>query len=108
VLGHDGVEALFYKSTPPSLLWPMIVLSTIATVIASQALISGCVVFVVEVVLFRFVHSGLYAGAFSLIAQAISMDMFPHISVVHTSKREGGQIYLPLVCFDSVPSSSCS
>jgi KUP system potassium uptake protein len=71
----DYAEA-FYKAMPSGLLWPMILLSTLATVIASQALISG---------------------AFSLVSQAMALDLFPHIRIVHTSKREGGQIYIPLV-----------
>jgi KUP system potassium uptake protein len=67
---------LFYLTVPSDLLWPMIVLATLATMIASQALISG---------------------AFSLISQAISLDLFPSVRVLHTSKSEEGQIYVPLV-----------
>ncbi len=67
---------LFYSLVPASLLYPMIVLATVATVIASQALISG---------------------AFSLTAQAIGLGLFPRISVRHTHHAHAGQIYVPLI-----------
>jgi len=74
--GRADYGKLFYLTVPSDLLWPMIVLATLATMIASQALISG---------------------AFSLISQAISLDLFPSVRVLHTSKSEEGQIYVPLV-----------
>jgi KUP system potassium uptake protein len=74
--GRADYSKLFYLTVPTDLLWPMIVLATLATMIASQALISG---------------------AFSLISQAISLDLFPAVRVLHTSKSEEGQIYVPLV-----------
>jgi KUP system potassium uptake protein len=55
---------------------PVVVLATVATVIASQAVISG---------------------AFSLTRQAVQLDFLPKMLILHTSKREGGQIYLPFV-----------
>ncbi len=52
----------------------MLLLSTMATIIASQALISG---------------------AFSITQQAISLDCFPRMKVVHTNAKVEGQIYIP-------------
>jgi hypothetical protein len=74
--GRADYSKLFYLTVPTDLLWPMIMLATLATMIASQALISG---------------------AFSLISQAISLDLFPAVRVLHTSKSEEGQIYVPIV-----------
>jgi KUP system potassium uptake protein len=64
----------FYLLAPDWALYPMVVLSTGATVIASQALISG---------------------AFSITQQAIQLGYSPRLEVVHTSAEERGQIYLP-------------
>jgi KUP system potassium uptake protein len=66
----------FYKIVPEFLLYPMIGLSTVATVIASQALISG---------------------AFSLTQQAIQLGFCPRVRIVHTSSEMQGQIYIPFV-----------
>ena len=66
----------FYGLVPGSLLYPMVALSTIATVIASQALISGI---------------------FSLIRQAMQQGLCPRMRVVHTSGEMIGQIYIPAV-----------
>jgi KUP system potassium uptake protein len=55
---------------------PIVLLATVATVIASQSVISG---------------------AFSLTRQAVQLNLLPKMTVRHTSLREGGQIYLPLV-----------
>jgi KUP system potassium uptake protein len=66
----------FFKSVPHALFWPMIILATLATVIASQAMITGCA---------------------SLISQAISLGFFPPLSVVHTSKKIYGQIFVPVI-----------
>ena len=63
----------FYSLAGP-LLIPMIVLATMAAIIASQALISG---------------------AFSLTNQAVQLGYFPRVTVVHTSSKERGQIYIP-------------
>ncbi|MFZ0423246.1 MAG: KUP/HAK/KT family potassium transporter [Xanthobacteraceae bacterium] len=67
---------LFYSMVPPSLLYPMVLLATAATVIASQALISG---------------------AFSLVAQAVRLGLFPRLALLHTHERHAGQIYVPFV-----------
>lgn len=66
----------FYGLATGWLLYPMVALSTAATVIASQALISG---------------------VFSLTQQAVQMGFSPRITVVHTSKDTEGQIYIPEV-----------
>lgn len=66
----------FYGLVPIELLYPMVALATIATVIASQALISG---------------------AFSLTQQAIQLGFCPRIQIVHTSAEVKGQIFIPAV-----------
>jgi KUP system potassium uptake protein len=63
----------FYALAGP-LLIPVIVLATLAAIIASQALISG---------------------AFSLTNQAVQLGFFPRVTVIHTSSKERGQIYIP-------------
>lgn len=67
---------LFYAIVPSALLIPMVALATMATVIASQALISG---------------------AFSLTSQAIAMGLFPRLKIVHTNPKMPGQVYLPFI-----------
>jgi len=64
----------FYLLAPASLLLPMVILSTVATVIASQAVISG---------------------AFSVTQQAIQLGFSPRMEINHTSDEQIGQIYLP-------------
>ncbi|NBX16814.1 MAG: potassium transporter Kup [Proteobacteria bacterium] len=71
-----AVENPFYKMVPLWALYPTVVLATMATVIASQALISG---------------------VFSLTKQAIQLGYFPRMKVVHTSDTQIGQIYVPFV-----------
>jgi len=66
----------FYNIVPEILLYPMIALSTAATVIASQALISG---------------------AFSLTQQAVQLGFCPRVRIIHTSSEMQGQIYIPFV-----------
>ena len=66
----------FYHLAPAPLLLPMVVLSTVATIIASQAIISG---------------------AFSITRQAVQMGYLPRLSIKHTSESERGQIYVPAV-----------
>ncbi|HEU6452619.1 MAG TPA: potassium transporter Kup [Gemmatimonadaceae bacterium] len=66
----------FYLLVPQQLLYPMVILATMAAVIASQALISG---------------------AFSLTQSAMQLGYSPRITVTHTSEREAGQIYIPEV-----------
>ncbi len=64
----------FYRMVPDMLVLPVTVLATMATIIASQALISG---------------------AFSLTNQAMQLGFMPRMRVVHTSSRAEGQIYIP-------------
>src|SRR4029453_6382011 len=66
----------FYKLAPAWGLYPMVALATIATVIASQAVIWG---------------------AFSMTRQAAQLGLTPRIDVRHTSAQEMGQIYVPTV-----------
>ncbi len=66
----------FYHLAPSFLLYPLVFLATSATIIASQAVISG---------------------AFSLTRQAMQMDICPRMLIVQTSPEEFGQIYVPAV-----------
>lgn len=66
----------FYLLAPSWALYPLVILATFATVIASQAIISG---------------------VFSLTRQAIQLGYLPRMEVIHTSSAESGQIYLPSV-----------
>lgn len=66
----------FYLLAPGWMLYPLVALSTVATVIASQALISG---------------------AFSITRQAVQLGYLPRLQILHTSSREIGQIYIPRV-----------
>ncbi len=66
----------FYAVVPPVLIYPMVLLSTVATIIASQALISG---------------------AYSLTRQAVQLGFCPRVTIVHTSGDAEGQIYIPEV-----------
>jgi len=69
-------DHLFYAIVPAPLLLPMVILATVATIIASQALISG---------------------VFSLTQQAIALGLFPRLKIVHTNPDVRGQIYVPFV-----------
>lgn len=69
-------DNIFYSMVPQIFLFPMVILATFATIIASQALISG---------------------AFSLISQAVSLGLLPYIKIVHTHEDHHGQIYIPTV-----------
>lgn len=72
----EAVSNPFFAMSPRSLLLPLIALATAATVIASQALITG---------------------AFSVTKQVIQLGYLPRLQVIHTSEIDTGQIYLPLV-----------
>ncbi|MBC7945017.1 MAG: potassium transporter Kup [Burkholderiales bacterium] len=69
-----AIENPFYLAAPGWALYPMIVLATVATVIASQATISG---------------------AYSITHQAIQLGYLPRMNILHTSARTFGQIYIP-------------
>ena len=66
----------FYAVVPARLIYPMVILSTVATIIASQALISG---------------------AYSLTRQAVQLGFCPRVTIQHTSGEAEGQIYVPEV-----------
>ena len=72
----SAIENPFYKLVPETLLLPMVVLATAATVIASQAVITG---------------------AYSLVHQAIQLGLLPRLAILHTSASHVGQIYIPRV-----------
>ncbi|MGA3064378.1 MAG: KUP/HAK/KT family potassium transporter [Methylocystis sp.] len=78
LLGGAPIVAgkLFYSLAPAPLVAPLVILATLATVVASQALISG---------------------AFSLTSQAIGLGLFPRFDVKHTHLDHAGQIYIPVV-----------
>ncbi len=73
---EDVEKRFFFLMAPEAMKLPMVVLATMATVIASQALISG---------------------VFSLTQQAVQLDYLPRIRIDHTSQHHSGQIYVPLV-----------
>jgi KUP system potassium uptake protein len=81
LVGHpDASSNPFYelagRLAPSWVLYPLVILSAVATIIASQAVISG---------------------AFSLTRQAVQLGYAPRIDIVHTSGREIGQIYIPSI-----------
>ena len=71
-----AIENPFYRLVPETLLLPMVALATAATVIASQAVITG---------------------AYSLVRQAIQLGLLPRLAILHTSASQAGQIYIPRV-----------
>ena len=77
VLADPGaIENPFYRLVPDAFILPMVVLATAATVIASQAVITG---------------------AYSLVHQAIRLGLLPRLAILHTSASHVGQIYIPRV-----------
>jgi KUP system potassium uptake protein len=74
--GGDAAANPFYHLAPAWCLYPLVGLATLATVIASQAIISG---------------------AFSLTRQAMQLGWFPGLTIRQTSREEYGQIYVPAV-----------
>ena len=75
LLANPGaVENPFYLLAPEWAMYPLVTLSTLATIIASQAVISG---------------------SFSITQQAIQLGYTPRLEIQHTSDKEIGQIYLP-------------
>jgi KUP system potassium uptake protein len=72
----SAIDNPFYKCAPHLLELPLVVLATLATIIASQAVITG---------------------AFSMARQCIQLGLFPRMEVRHTSETEEGQIYVPQV-----------
>ncbi len=72
----EYVKNPFFSMVPQSFLIPIVILATMATIIASQAVITG---------------------SFSLTRQAIEMGYLPRLKVVHTSASQEGQIYVPVI-----------
>ncbi|CAN0923129.1 Potassium transporter 5 [Linum grandiflorum] len=72
----DLVSDTFYKSIPGGLYWPMFLVAVLASIIASQAMISG---------------------TFAIIQQSLSLGCFPRVKIVHTSSKFAGQVYIPEV-----------
>jgi KUP system potassium uptake protein len=72
----DGNVFFALVPSTPGFVYPLVVISWLATIIASQALISG---------------------AFSLVGQAMQLGLFPRLSVVHTNAHVEGQVYIPQV-----------
>jgi KUP system potassium uptake protein len=72
----EAVQNPFYMLAPRVLLYPLLAIATLAAIVASQALISG---------------------AFSLAQQAIQLGYSPRLTIIHTSRSEFGQIYIPEV-----------
>jgi KUP system potassium uptake protein len=72
----DTSDDPFFLTVPKAIQWPVVITATLASCIASQAIISGC---------------------FALIDQAISLGVFPRVLTIHTSRTERGQIYIPAI-----------
>ncbi|GJD11512.1 Probable potassium transport system protein kup 1 [Galdieria sulphuraria] len=67
-------DKIFFYQVSTQLLWPLIVISTLAAIVASQAIVSG---------------------AFSIMGQAVAMDLFPRLRVKRTNTQIYGQVFLP-------------
>ena len=76
ILHPDAIENPFYLLAPTWALYPLLILAALATVIASQAVISG---------------------AFSMTKQAVQLGYCPRVVILHTSGQEQGQVYVPAV-----------
>jgi KUP system potassium uptake protein len=72
----NNLQEAFFRMAPDWFLLPLVLLATVATIIASQALISG---------------------AFSLTQQAVNLGYSPRVEIRHTSSTERGQIYIPQI-----------
>jgi KUP system potassium uptake protein len=72
----NNLQEAFFRMAPEWFLLPLVILATVATIIASQALISG---------------------AFSLTQQAVNLGYSPRVEIRHTSEKEKGQIYIPQI-----------
>ncbi|CAN0923123.1 Potassium transporter 5 [Linum grandiflorum] len=70
----DLVSEAFYKSIPEGWFWPVLLVAVLASIIASQAMISG---------------------TFAIIKQSLSLGCFPRVKIVHTSSKFAGQVYIP-------------
>lgn len=72
----SAITSAYFLMFPSALQLPITVLATVATIIASQAVI---------------------AGAFSIARQAVHLDLLPRLTIIHTSREEPGQVYLPFL-----------
>jgi KUP system potassium uptake protein len=72
----SSIHGLFYRLAPSWMIFPLVILATMATIIASQAVISG---------------------AFSIARQSVQLGFLPRLKIVHTSQHTVGQIYIPFV-----------
>ncbi|CAL9100110.1 unnamed protein product [Musa acuminata var. zebrina] len=70
----NNISTSFYASIPQPFFWPVFVVSTLAAIVASQAVISA---------------------TFSIVKQCLALGCFPHVKVVHTSRWIYGRIYIP-------------
>lgn len=73
---REDLQSSFYKAIPEPIFWPFFVIATLATVVASQAIISA---------------------TFSIISQCRALKCFPRVKIVHTSDDIYGRIYIPEV-----------
>ena len=74
----DAISNLFYTLAPSWFSYPLLIIATLATIIASQAVITA---------------------SFSLARQAILLNVCPRLPIIHTSKDEKGQVYVPHINF---------
>ena len=74
IVDPKRVSNTFYETIPTPLFYPMIILATLAAVIGSQSIISA---------------------SYSIASQAIRLNYFPRLTVVHTNEKESGQVYCP-------------
>ncbi|KAL6861214.1 hypothetical protein ACP4OV_016914 [Aristida adscensionis] len=74
IMNADDHADGFFKFVPGPVYWPMFVVTTLAAIVASQSLISA---------------------TFSVVKQAVVLDYFPRVTVVHTSRRNEGEVYSP-------------
>ncbi|XP_008775247.2 potassium transporter 5-like [Phoenix dactylifera] len=72
------VSDAFYKSTPECVYWPMFAVAVLASIIASQAMISA---------------------TFAIVKQSMALGCFPRVRVIHTSHKHEGQVYIPEINF---------
>ncbi|KAF2217540.1 hypothetical protein CERZMDRAFT_104223 [Cercospora zeae-maydis SCOH1-5] len=71
----EGYSNPFFKTVPPGLFWPSLVLAILAAIVASQATITAC---------------------FQLLAQIMNSSYFPQIQMHYTSTKHHGQVYIPI------------
>ncbi|KAL9456516.1 hypothetical protein AB3S75_005693 [Citrus x aurantiifolia] len=70
----EDLERSFFKAIPEAVFWPVFIIATLATAVASQAIISA---------------------TFSIISQCRALSCFPRVKIIHTSNQIHGQIYIP-------------